>query len=155
MIDYLTKLNIKPDESAEHPCSSIISSAQSSIIWENNTMNKPKYLKVDLTKEEIFEIIQAVHLDEKSDKDLINAIKVLQIKLNENLKIKNYNLDNEKPLTKQEMIKIIESKGNQRTNFFNNLTKKQIDQLNRFAFGDDFIDEDDESKGSLKQYNEE
>tara|TARA_B100000519_G_scaffold881_1_gene883 strand:+ start:108 stop:539 length:432 start_codon:yes stop_codon:yes gene_type:complete len=38
MIDYLTKLNIKPDESAEHPCSSIISSARSSIIWENNTM---------------------------------------------------------------------------------------------------------------------
>ena len=30
-------------------------------------MNKAKYLKVDLTKEEIFEIIQAVHLDEKSD----------------------------------------------------------------------------------------
>ena len=62
---------------------------------------------------------------------------------------------NEKPLTKQEMIKIIKSKGNQRTNFFNNLTKKQIDQLNRFAFGNDFIDEDDESKGSLKKYNEE
>ena len=38
MIDYLTKLNIKPDESAEQPCSSIISSARSSIIWENNTM---------------------------------------------------------------------------------------------------------------------
>ena len=40
MIDYLTKLNIKPDESAEQPCSSIISSARSSIIWENNTMNE-------------------------------------------------------------------------------------------------------------------
>lgn len=100
MIDYLTKLNIKPDESAEQPCSSIISSARSSIIWENNTMN-------------------------------------------------------DKPLTKQEMIKIIKSEGNQRTNFFNNLTEKQIDQLNRFAFGNDFIDEDDESKGSLKIYNEE
>ena len=42
MIDYLTKLNIKPDESAEQPCSSIISSARSSIIWENNTMNEIK-----------------------------------------------------------------------------------------------------------------
>ena len=62
---------------------------------------------------------------------------------------------NDKPLTKQEMIKIIKSEGNQRTNFFNNLTEKQIDQLNRFAFGNDFIDEDDESKGSLKKYNEE
>ena len=98
MIDYLTKLNIKPDESAEQPCSSIISSARSSIIWENNTMN-------------------------------------------------------DKPLTKQEMIKIIESKGNQRTNFFNNLTEKQIDQLNRFAFGDGFIDEDDECKGAVQTLN--
>ena len=42
MIDYLTKLNIKPDESAEQPCSSIISSARSSIIWENNTMKITK-----------------------------------------------------------------------------------------------------------------
>ena len=50
---------------------------------------------------------------------------------------------NDKPLTKQEMIKIIKSEGNQRTNFFNNLTEKQIDQLNRFAFGN----------GSLKIYN--
>ena len=54
MIDYLTKLNIKPDESAEQPCSSIISSARSSIIWENNTMNdKP------LTKQEMIKIIKS------------------------------------------------------------------------------------------------
>jgi len=105
MIDYLTKLNIKPDESAEHPCSSIISSARSSIIWENNTMNKPKTLKVSLTKEEIFEIIQAVHLDEKSDRDLINAIKILQIKLVENSKIENYNLDYELPVFNPKKIK--------------------------------------------------
>ena len=68
-------------------------------------MNKAKYLKVDLTKEEIFEIIQAVHLDEKSDKDLINAVKVLQIKLDENLKIKNYNLDYELPVFNPKKIK--------------------------------------------------
>ena len=68
-------------------------------------MNKPKYLKVDLTKEEIFEIILAVHLDEKSDKDLINAVKVLQIKLDENLKIKNYNLDYELPVFNPKKIK--------------------------------------------------
>ena len=68
-------------------------------------MNKPKYLKVDLTKEEIFEIILAVHLDEKSNKDLINAIGVLQIKLDENLKIKNYNLDYELPVFNPKKIK--------------------------------------------------
>ena len=68
-------------------------------------MNKAKYLKVDLTKEEIFEIIQAVHLDEKSDKDLINAVKVLQIKLDENLKIKNHNLDYELPVFNPKKIK--------------------------------------------------
>jgi len=51
MIDYLTKLNIKPDESAEQLTSlSYVSihkrSARSSIIWENNTMNKIKYYEL-------------------------------------------------------------------------------------------------------------
>ena len=68
-------------------------------------MNKPKTLKVSLTKEEIFEIIQAVHLDEKSDRDLINAIKILQIKLVENSKIENYNLDYELPVFNPKKIK--------------------------------------------------
>tara|TARA_Y100001973_G_C5153368_1_gene309361 strand:- start:973 stop:1140 length:168 start_codon:yes stop_codon:yes gene_type:complete len=55
-------------------------------------MNKRKCIRVVLTKEEIFELISAIHLNENSDKDLINAIKELQIKLDENLKFqKNYN----------------------------------------------------------------
>tara|TARA_E500000318_G_C3507373_1_gene190879 strand:+ start:44 stop:208 length:165 start_codon:yes stop_codon:yes gene_type:complete len=49
-------------------------------------------------------------------------------------------------LTKKQMIHILEN------GLIDNCSEDEKDQVNRFAFGDDFMDDDD--KGLLKKYKE-
>ena len=57
-------------------------------------MNKMDTINnLDLTIEEIFEVIQALNIDSNTDKDLISAYIKLSKKLNDDIKNKSKNLD--------------------------------------------------------------